>query len=55
MRAVILAVLGTLLSDILIAHRYIIVKNFDTTFLLDKIELKDKGRFEELIKNNDQF
>jgi len=56
MRAVILeGVLGTLLSDILIADRYTIVKNFDTIFLLDKSELKDKGSFEELIENNDQF
>ena len=40
---------------IIVAHRLTTVKNCDTIFLLDKGQLKDKGTFEELIKNNDQF
>ena len=40
---------------IMVAHRLTTVKNCDTIFLLDKGQLKNKGTFEELIKNNDQF
>ena len=40
---------------ILIAHRLSSVKNCDTIFLMDNGQLKDKGTFEELMKNNDQF
>jgi len=43
------------LTIILIAHRLNTVKNCDTIFLLDKGQIKSKGTFEELIKNNDQF
>ena len=43
------------ITIILIAHRLSTVKNCDTIFLLDKGELKDKGTFEELIKNNKNF
>jgi ATP-binding cassette, subfamily B, bacterial PglK len=43
------------ITVILIAHRLSTVKNCDTIFLLDKGQLKGKGTFEELIKNNDQF
>ena len=43
------------ITVIIVAHRLTTVKNCDTIFLLDKGQLKDKGTFEELIKNNDQF
>jgi ATP-binding cassette, subfamily B, bacterial PglK len=43
------------ITIILIAHRLSTVKNCDTIFLLDKGQLQDKGTFEELIKNNNQF
>jgi len=43
------------ITVILIAHRLSTVKNCDTIFLLDKGQLKGKGTFEELIKDNDQF
>ena len=43
------------ITIIIVAHRLTTVKNCDTIFLLDKGQLKNKGTFEELIKNNDQF
>ena len=37
------------------AHRLSTVKNCDTIFLLNKGQLVNKGTFDELIKDNDQF
>ena len=39
------------LTIILIAHRLNTVKNCDIIFLLDKGQLKDKGKFVDIIKN----
>ena len=43
------------ITIILIAHRLNTVKNCDEIFLLEKGELKDKGNFEDLINNNENF
>jgi len=43
------------ITIILVAHRLNTVKNCNTIFLLDKGQLKSKGTFEELVKNNNQF
>ena len=43
------------ITIILIAHRLSTVKKCDTIFLLEKGEIKNKGTFEELIKNNESF
>ena len=43
------------ITIIIIAHRLSTVKNCDTIFLLDKGHLKDKGTFDELIRDNDEF
>ena len=40
---------------ILITHRLSTVKNFDTIFLLDQGELKDKGSYEELKQSSAIF
>ena len=43
------------ITIILIAHRLNTVKNCNIIFQLDKGKLKNKGTFEELMKNDDQF
>ena len=47
--------IGNDITIIMIAHRLSTVKECDTIFLLDKGELKAKGSFQELIKDNDYF
>ena len=47
--------LGKNITIILIAHRLSTVKNCDTIFLLDKGQLKAKGKFEELIQNFEEY
>ena len=43
------------ITIIIIAHRLNTVKNCDSIFLLDKGLLKNKGTFNELIKDHDEF
>jgi len=43
------------ITIIMIAHRLSTLKECDTIFFLDKGEIKDKGSFETLIKNNKKF
>ena len=43
------------ITMILITHRLSTVKNFDTIFLLDQGELKDKGSYEELKQSSAIF
>ena len=47
--------LGKNITIILIAHRLSTVKNCDKIFLLDKGQLKAKGKFEELIQNFEEY
>ena len=47
--------IGNDITIIMITHRLSTVKECDTIFLLDKGELKAKGSFQELIKDNDYF
>ena len=47
--------LGKNITIILIAHRLSTVKNCDTIFLLDKGQLKAKGKFEEIIQNFEEY
>ena len=47
--------LGKEMTIILIAHRLSTVKNCDKIFLLEKGELKDQGKFEELMQSNEDF
>ena len=43
------------LTIIIIAHRLNTVKNCDCIFFLDKGQLKNKGNFNGLVKENDQL
>ena len=43
------------ITIVLIAHRLSTVKKCDIIFLLENGELKNKGTFQELIKQNDNF
>ena len=43
------------ITIILIAHRLSTVKKCDKIFLLENGEIKNSGKFEELIKVNDNF
>ena len=43
------------ITIILIAHRLSTVKKCDKIFILDKGEVKNEGKFEELIKVNENF
>jgi ABC-type multidrug transport system fused ATPase/permease subunit len=47
--------LGHEITIILIAHRLSTVKDCDQIFLLEKGELKGRGRFEELMQANESF
>jgi len=47
--------LSNSMTIILIAHRLNSVKKCDKIFLLEKGELKDQGKFEDLINNNENF
>jgi ABC-type multidrug transport system fused ATPase/permease subunit len=43
------------ITIIMIAHRLSTVKNCDNILLLEKGEIKEQGKFDELIQINDQF
>lgn len=40
---------------IIVAHRLTTVKNCDTIFIIDKGELKDQGKYKDLLEFNEQF
>lgn len=47
--------LGNDITIIIIAHRLSTIKNCDIIYLLENGELKNSGKFEELIKENNNF